>query len=98
MFKVSKTEHFSKWFKKLKDMRSKIKIARRIDKIEHKGHFGEFRPIGEGLSELIFTEGKGYRVYYGTKNKEIIILLVGGNKATQAKDIAKAKEIWKNLN
>lgn len=57
------------------------------------GNFGETRDLGEGVSEFKFTFGPGYRIYYTIRNGEIIILLAGGDKSTQSKDIAKAKEL-----
>lgn len=61
------------------------------------GNFGETRDVGGGVSEFKFAFGPGYRVYYTIMNGEIIILLAGGDKSTQSKDIAKAKELAQNL-
>lgn len=71
-----------------------ISIARRIERMEQ-GNFGDAKSIGDNLSELRIDLGPGYRVYYLLNNKEIIILLVGGDKSTQTKDITKAKEMAK---
>ena len=70
----------------------------RIQKLEKDEHFGDCKPVGDGISELRINFAKGYRVYFKEKDGKIIILLVGGDKSTQDKDIKKAKEIWKKLN
>ena len=70
----------------------------RIQKLEKDEHFGDCKPVGDGVSELRINFAKGYRVYYKEKDGKILILLVGGYKSTQDKDIKKAKEIWKKLN
>ena len=70
----------------------------RIQKLEKDEHFGDCKPVGDGISELRINFAKGYRIYYKEKDGKIIILLVGGDKSTQDKDIKKAKEIWKKLN
>ena len=92
MFKAYKTEIFSKWHDSLKDLKGKIAIARRIDRAE-KGNFGDSEPVGESVFEMRIDFGPGYRVYYTLKGNEIIILLCGGNKSSQKRDIDKAKEM-----
>lgn len=96
MYLIKQTDIFSKWLKKLKDIKGKVSIIRRIDRIKQ-GNFGDYKSVGEGISELRITTGPGYRVYYTKKDDEIIILLIGGNKSTQAEDIAKAKQLQKEL-
>jgi len=98
MFLVEKTPEFDKWLRKLKDLRAKAKILFRIQKIEKDEHFGDCKQVGDGIQELRINFAKGYRVYFKEKNGKIILLLIGGDKSTQQKDIAKAKEIWKKLN
>ena len=98
MFLIEKTAEFDKWMKNLKDLQSKVKILIRIQKLENDEHFGDCKVISDGIRELKINFGKGYRVYFKVKNGKIIILLVGGDKSTQQKDIAKAKEIWAKLN
>ena len=75
-------------------MRGRIAIARRLERMSH-GNFGDVKSIGTSLSELRITTGPGYRVYFTQKSGQIIILLVGGDKSTQAKDIAKAEALLK---
>ena len=98
MFFIEKTAEFDKWFRKLKDLRAKAKILFRIHKIENDGHFGDCKSVGDGIREMRINFGKGYRVYFNEMDGKLIILLIGGEKSTQKKDIAKAKEIWNKLN
>jgi putative addiction module killer protein len=95
-YSIKETEQFSKWLKKLKDIKAKVAILRRIDRMSV-GNFGDHKGLGENLSELRITTGAGYRIYYTIKDGEIVILLVGGNKSTQTNDIKKAKELLKEL-
>lgn len=95
MYFIEKTDEFDKWLRKLKDLRAKAKILLRIQKVECDGHFGDCKPLGDGIRELKIDLAKGYRVYFKEKDGRIILLLVGGDKSTQEKDIKKAKEIWK---
>ena len=94
---LKKTEEFDKWFRKLNDLRAKAKILFRIQKLENDEHFGDFKPDGNGINELKINYGKGYRIYYKETDGKIIILLIGGDKSTQQKDIEKALQIWNKL-
>lgn len=98
MFLIEKTVEFDKWLRKLNDLTAKAKILFRLQKLENEEYFGDCKPVGDGIKELKINYAKGYRVYLKEKNGKIIILLIGGDKSTQQKDIEKAKEIWKNLN
>lgn len=93
MYIIEKTEEFDKWLRKLKDLRAKAKILFRIQKIENNDHFGNCESVGDGIRELKIDYAKGYRVYFKEIGGKIIILLIGGDKSTQQKDIEKAKEI-----
>ena len=97
MYFIEKTTEFDKWLKKLKDLKAKAKILFRIQKLEKDEHFGDCEPVGEGIRELKINYAKGYRVYFKEKDGKIIVLLIGGDKSTQQKDIEKAKEIWNKL-
>lgn len=97
MYFIEKTTEFDKWFRKLNDLRAKAKIIFRIQKIENDEYFGDCKPVGEGISELRINYAKGYRVYFREQDEKIILLLIGGDKSTQQRDIEKAKEIWKKL-
>ncbi len=98
MYFIEKTIEFDKWLRKLKDLKAKAKILFRIQKIEDDGHFGDCKPVGDGIRELRVDFGKGYRVYFKEKDEKIIVLLIGGDKSTQQNDITKAKKIWEKIN
>ncbi|WP_159583725.1 type II toxin-antitoxin system RelE/ParE family toxin [Marinoscillum sp. 108] len=85
-----------KWLRKLKDQRAKAKILFRIQRIEEQGNFGDCEPVGQGISELRIHYAKGYRIYLREYNGRVVILLNGGTKSSQQKDIDKAKVIWLN--
>ncbi|HCC95700.1 MAG TPA: hypothetical protein DEQ26_15535 [Flavobacteriaceae bacterium] len=97
MYFIEKTTDFDKWFRKLKDLRAKAKILVRIQKLEKEEHFEDCEPVGNGIRELKINYAKGYRVYFKEMDGKIVILLIGGDKSTQQKDIEKAKEIWDKL-
>jgi len=80
----------------LKDQRAKAKILFRIQRIEEQGNFGDCEPVGQGISELRIHYAKGYRIYLREYNGRVVILLNGGTKSSQQKDIDKAKVIWLN--
>lgn len=86
---------YAQWLGSLKDARAKARIIINVDKMEL-GLFGDSRPIGYGLSELRIHYGPGYRVYYGKEDMYMYLLLCGGNKLTQSKDIKLAIKHWKN--
>ena len=96
MYTIKETESFSKWLIKLKDIQAKVSILRRIERIRD-GNFGEKKSLGKEVSELKVPTGPGYRVYYTVQGDEIVILLVGGDKSTQSKDIDKAQQMCKEL-
>ena len=96
MYFIEKTNEFDKWIRKLKDFRAKSKILFKIQKIETDGHFGDSKPVGNGIKVLRINYAKGYRVYFKEKNGKIIILLIGGNKSTQKVDIKKPTKSGKN--
>ena len=96
MLKVYQTEEFSRWFEKLRDRKAKARIQARIDRIEL-GNFGDVEPVGEGVSELRIFYGPGYRLYFTKRSSVVVILLTGGSKSSQNKDIKKAKELAKQL-
>ena len=86
---------FALWMKNLRDKRAKAKILVRLDRISL-GNLGDTKSVGEGVSELKINEGKGYRVYFGREGDDIVLLLCGGDKSTQHKDIKLAKQYWRN--
>ena len=96
MITIKQTDEFARWLSGLRDNRAKQKIATRLQRLKF-GHFGDVEPIGGGLSELRIHEGQGYRVYFRQNGQEIILLICGGNKKTQQRDISRAHEIMKEL-
>lgn len=85
---------FSVWLEGLKDIKVRQRILARLRRLEQ-GNFGDCQPIGNGLSELRLFFGAGYRVYFGEEADHIVIILCGGDKSTQKKDITLAKAYWK---
>ena len=92
MIVFKQTETFRKWRLRLRDQRVRALIASRLDRLAF-GNAGDVRPVGQGVSELRIDYGPGYRIYYVKRGKTIIILLSGGDKSTQAKDIKMAKRL-----
>jgi len=90
------TDVFDLWFKKLRDKVAKAKIKTRIDRLEM-GNAGDAKPIGRGISEMRIHTGAGYRVYFIDRGFDVIVLLCGGDKKRQQKDIEKAKTMAKEL-
>ena len=81
---------------KLKDFKGHIAVARWIERMEH-GNFGDVKSLSVSISELRIQTGPGYRIYFTKREEQIIILLVGGDKSTQSKDIEKAKKLLKEI-
>lgn len=96
MVDIQKTELFAKWLDKLHDIRARARILVRIKRLTA-GNPGDVKPVGEGVSELRINYGPGYRVYYKQFGESIIILLAGGDKRTQTKDIKNAIRLAQNL-
>ena len=92
MLDVRETEEFSEWLSALRDTRAKAKILIRIDRLA-RGNPGDVAPVGEGVCELRIDYGPGYRVYYAQRGTRYVLLLAGGDKKTQKRDIAKAKRL-----
>ena len=96
MKEIRETETFKTWFSDLRDARAQYRILTRIKRLSE-GNPGDVKPVGEGISEMRVDYGPGYRVYYKDTGREIIILLCGGDKRTQNRDIEQAKELLQNL-
>jgi putative addiction module killer protein len=92
MIVVKRTKVYNRWINKLKDLRARSKINSRLYQIKN-GNFGDFKSVSDGIFEIRIHYGPGYRIYYMREGEEVIILLVGGDKSTQQKDIEKAKEL-----
>ncbi len=96
MIEVRKTETFAKWLDDLNDIRARARVLVRIERLAA-GNPGDVAPVGEGVSELRIDYGPGYRVYYKQSGESLVILLAGGDKQTQAKDIKTALRLARNL-
>ncbi len=90
------TPVFDRWFERLRDRRAAARIQARIDRAES-GNLGDCKPVGEGVSEMRIDYGPGYRLYFVRRGGEVIILLVGGGKSAQARDVETARELAKQL-
>jgi len=93
---VRKTDSFAKWIDGLRDTRARARIQVRIERLVA-GNPGDVRPVGEGVSELRIDYGPGYRLYFKQQGQELLILLAGGDKRTQARDIQTALQLARNL-
>ena len=96
MIHVRKTETFVRWLDGLRDIRARARIQVRIERLAA-GNAGDVEPVGEGVSELRIDYGPGYRVYYKKLEREVAILLAGGDKRTQSADIKVALRLARNL-
>lgn len=95
-YTIETTKQYDKWFKKLKDALMKIKVLARLSRVEN-ANFGDFKQLSDGLFELRFFFGPGFRIYYTIKEGRIVLLLVGGDKSSQQKDIDKAEALLKQM-
>ena len=96
MVEVRQTETFDRWFRKLRDRRARARIQIRIDRLVL-GLPGDMRPVGEGVSELRVDYGPGYRVYFAQRGETLIVLLAGGDKGSQDRDISTALVLARSL-
>jgi len=96
MVEIRKTDVFVDWLNGLKDIRARARVLVRIERLAA-GNPGDVKPVSEGISELRISYGPGYRVYFKKRGKELIILLAGGDKSTQSKDVKTALRLARNL-
>lgn len=96
MIEIRKTEVFAKWLNDLDNIRARARVLARIERLAA-GNPGDVAPVGEGVSELRIDYGPGYRIYYRQFGGSLVILLAGGDKRTQAKDIKAALRLARNL-
>lgn len=89
-------EDFDRWVRDLRDDRARLQIARRVDRLRS-GHFGDVKPVGEGVSEMRIDHGPGYRLYFVQRGQTVVILLCGGDKSTQARDIRRARVLAREV-
>lgn len=96
MYAVLTTPTYNAWFSSLRDRQAQLRIVARLKRIEH-GNLGDSKALGGGISEMRLDFGPGYRLYFTKRGVEVIVLLVGGDKSSQSRDIAKARELAKQL-
>jgi putative addiction module killer protein len=96
MIEIRKTDLFVHWLDELSDIQARARVQVRIERLAD-GNPGDVEPVGEGVSELRINYGPGYRVYFKQSGRELIILLAGGDKRTQAKDIKTALRLARDL-
>ena len=96
MIEVRKTEVYAKWLDGLRDVQGRARVLARVERLAA-GNPGDAEPVGEGVSELRINYGPGYRVYYKQQGRELVILLAGGDKSSQSRDIKAALRLARNL-
>lgn len=96
MLEVRQTALFATWLRELRDVRARARIVTRIRRLEL-GNPGDAKPVGDGVIELRIAYGPGYRVYFIRQGQEIVVLLCGGDKSSQSRDIATAKQMAKEV-
>jgi len=96
MIEIRKTELFATWLDNLRDIQAKARVLVRIERLAS-GNAGDVKPVGEGVSEMRIDYGPGYRVYFIQRGSELIILLAGGDKSSQSRDIKTAVRLAQNL-
>ena len=96
MIEIRKTDVFARWLDDLRDLRARARIQARIERLAS-GNPGDVKPAGEGVSELRIDYGPGYRVYFKRRGQRLIILLAGGDKSSQARDIKRAQRLARDL-
>jgi len=96
LIEVRQTTRFATWLAGLRDERARARILKRLDRAQA-GNLGDVAPVGGGVSEMRIFYGPGYRVYFIQRGSELIVLLCGGDKSTQAADIEEAKDLAKEL-
>jgi len=96
MVEIRKTERFAKWLDGLRDLHARARVMARIERLAS-GNPGDVRPVGEGVSEMRIHYGPGYRVYFTHRGRELVILLAGGDKTSQASDVRTAVGLAREL-
>lgn len=96
MFTIRQTQEFQDWLDALKDVRAQVRIAARL-RLAEAGNLGDWKSVGNDVSEMRIAFGPGYRLYFTRRESILIIMLAGGDKSTQARDIKRAQRILKQL-
>ncbi len=94
MYSVIETQEFSEWLAKLKDRATRIRLSRRLDKAR-RGNLGDIKPVGDGVFEMREVFGPGWRMYYVERSGALILMLGGGDKSSQTRDIERARQLAK---
>lgn len=93
---VRQTEVYARWFRRLRDRQARVRIDNRIRRLSL-GNPGDVRPVGEGVSEIRIDYGPGYRVYFAQRRRTLVVLLAGGDKDSQSRDIQRVLELARGL-
>ena len=93
---IRQTEVYARWFRRLRDRQARVRIDSRIRRMSL-GNFGDVTPVGEGVSEIRIDYGPGYRVYYTQRGQALVVLLAGGDKDSQDRDIQRALDLARGL-
>ena len=96
MVEIRQTEVYARWFRRLRDRQARVRIDSRIRRLSL-GNPGDVRPVGEGVSEIRIDHGPGYRVYFEQRGEALVVLLAGGDKDSQERDIRRALELARGL-
>ena len=96
MVEVRQTEEYERWFESLRDQKARARVLVRIRRLSL-GNPGDVRPVGEGVSEMRIDYGAGYRIYFVSRGRELVVLLAGGDKRTQTRDIELAIALARDL-
>lgn len=96
MIEIRKTAAFAKWIDGLRDIRARARVLARVERLAD-GHVGDAKPVGEGVSEMRINYGPGYRVYFKKRGRSLVVLLAGGDKSSQKRDISTALRLARNL-
>jgi putative addiction module killer protein len=96
VLEIRQTENFARWFKRLRDRQARGRILARIRRLQL-GNPGDVAPVGDGVSELRIPYGPGYRIYFIQQGATLVVLLAGGDKSTQSRDITRAKDLARSL-
>ncbi|MDY0341467.1 MAG: type II toxin-antitoxin system RelE/ParE family toxin [Coriobacteriia bacterium] len=96
MIEIRQTDEYESWFERLRDREARFRIIARIRRLSL-GNLGDVKPVGEGVSELRITYGPGYRVYIKQQGNTLVVLLAGGDKSSQKRDVERAKQLARDL-
>ena len=96
MFTIRQTQEFQDWLDALKDVRAQVRIAARL-RLAEAGNLGDWKPVGNEVSEMRVAFGPGFRLYFARRESILIVMLAGGDKSTQVRDIKRAQRILKQL-